>query len=209
MKTQASLSPAAERNKGPISEVLADVLPRDGRVLEIASGTGQHVLHFAATLSGGLQWQPTEADAARHAELAARLAASPQDNVLAPLPLDVERLPWPVHGAFDAVVCINMIHIAPYTATAALLRGAHAVLQGGGHGQLILYGPFTERGAHTASSNAAFDVSLRARHPDWGVRDLDEVTALAERAGFQRRRVVRMPANNLTVVFARGAHAPG
>jgi SAM-dependent methyltransferase len=192
------LSAAAERNKEPILAVLASVLPRTGRVLEIASGTGQHVLHFAAALPT-LDWQPSEATRAGCEALAVRLAAAGLPNVLAPLVVDVERPPWPVAGPLDAVVCINMIHIAPYPATSALLAGARALLREGG--LLVLYGPFREGGRHTAASNEAFDASLRERNPAWGVRDLGEVGALAAAAGFARTRLERLPANNLCVVF--------
>jgi len=199
-------SPAAERNKGPILEVLASTLPPAARVLEIAAGTGQHALHFAAALPG-VTWQPTEADAERCAALAARLALAPAANVLPARVLDVERGAWPAGEGYDAVLCINMIHIAPWSATPALIAGARTVLAPGGAGLLILYGPFLEDGRHTAPSNAAFDESLRARDPRWGVRDLGVVTALAARAGFERRRVARLPANNLCVVFAQAAPA--
>lgn len=204
MTPQSPLSAAAERNKGPILEVLAACLPPVARVLEVASGTGQHVRHFAAALPG-VQWQPTEADPARRDELAARLAGAPAVNIEPPRVLDVECGPWPPSGGYDAVLCVNMIHIAPWSATPALLAGAREVLAPDGAGLLILYGPFLEDGRHTAPSNAEFDQWLRARDPRWGVRDLGEVTALAARAGFERRRVERLPANNLCVVFAAAA----
>ncbi|MCX7055730.1 MAG: DUF938 domain-containing protein [Proteobacteria bacterium] len=197
-------SAAADRNKGPILEVLAGSLPAVGSVLEVASGTGQHVRHFAAALPG-VQWQPTEADASRCEELAVRLAGPSAANIAAPRCLDVERGPWPTGEGYDAVLCINMIHIAPWSATAALIAGAREVLSGHGAGLLILYGPYLEDGRHTAPSNAEFDQWLRARDPAWGVRDLAEVTALAAGAGFERQRVERLPANNLCVVFGRAA----
>jgi SAM-dependent methyltransferase len=202
MASTLALSAAAERNKGPLLAVLREILPARGRVLEIASGTGQHALHFVRSMPT-LDWQPTEATEAACADLAVRLAHDPGADVRAPLVLDVERMPWPVVGPYDALVCINMIHIAPASATAALLAGARAVLATGA--VLVLYGPFREGGLHTAPSNEAFDASLRARNPAWGVRDLDEVTAQARAAGFERRRVDRLPANNLCVVFAARA----
>lgn len=193
-------SAPAERNKGPILEVLRGVLPARGTVLEIASGTGQHVAHFAAALAG-LTWQPSDPDPQRRAAITARLAAARLPNVLAPLALDVHAEPWPVPGPVEAIVCINMIHIAPESATAALIGGAQRRLAGAAARVLFLYGPFTQGGQHTAPSNAAFDASLRAENPAWGVRDLDAVTRLASASGFARTAVVPMPANNLSVVF--------
>jgi SAM-dependent methyltransferase len=198
------LSPAAERNKDPILAVLRGVLPQAGRVLEIASGTGQHVLHFASALPA-LEWQPSEASAAGRDALEARLAVAALANVRAPVMLDVESRPWCVTEPVAAIVCINMIHIAPYSATPALFAGAGASLRPGG--KLVLYGPFREDGRHTAPSNEAFDASLRERNPAWGVRDLGDVTRLAAEAGLCRTRVERMPANNLVVVFESGAVA--
>jgi SAM-dependent methyltransferase len=192
-------SPAAERNKQPILDVLERRLPRSGTVLEIASGTGQHAVHFARGLPA-LTWQPTDADPKLRAAAASRIAAAALANLLPPLPLDVLDAAWPVDAA-AAVLCINMIHIAPSAATPALLAGSARVL--GGRAPLVLYGPFRRGGRHTAASNEAFDASLRARNPDWGVRDLDEVVASAGEHGFELVDVVAMPANNLTVVFER------
>lgn len=198
--TALPTAPASERNKGPILEVLRTLLPARGRVLEIASGTGQHVAHFAAALTA-LDWQPTDADAAQLEVIRARIAAAGLGNVADPLRLDVHAAPWPVAGPLAALVCINMIHIAPASATPALLAGAAQLLPPGG--LLYLYGPFREGGAHTAPSNAAFDASLRARNPEWGVRNLEDVDALAGAAGFARTALVRMPANNLSVAWTR------
>lgn len=192
-------SPAADRNKGPILDVLRRVLPPTGSVLEIGSGSGQHVLHFAAALPG-LTWQPTDTDAELRAAVRMRLRASPLKNVHLPVELDVMRLPWPVRSA-DAVLSINMIHIAPRAATGALLEGAGRTLGAGG--VLVLYGPYRRNGLPTAPSNEAFDAALRARHPDWGLRDLEDVTRLAEGSGFGLEEVVEMPANNLTLVFRK------
>ena len=189
-------APAAERNQGPILAVLRRALPPAGLVLEIASGTGQHVAHFAAALPE-LDWQPSEADPAFHDSIRAWTAAAALTNVRPPLAFDV-RQPWPVTHA-DAVLCINMIHIAPWAATQALLDGAAGVLSPGG--VLFLYGPFRRSGRHTAPNNAAFDAQLRGADPDWGVRDLEAVAALAE--GFDMKEVVEMPANNLSVVFGK------
>lgn len=194
------LSPAAERNKGPILEVLRGVLPERGTVLEIASGTGQHIVHFAAAMPA-LDWQPSDPDPRRRAVIAARLAAARLGNVRQPLALDVCDAPWPLEGPVAAIVCINMIHIAPAAATPALFAGSGRALGPGG--VLVLYGPFKQGGRHTAPSNAAFDESLRAEDPGWGVRELEAVTGDAAAAGFERTAVVPMPANNLSVVFAR------
>ena len=193
---------ASERNKEPILEALRAVLPAHGRVLEIASGTGQHVVHFASALPA-LSWQPTDADAAMLEVIRARIAAAGLANVAAPRVLDVHADPWPIAGPLAVIVCINMIHIAPASATRALLAGAARLLGTQPPGVLFLYGPFREGGRHTAPSNAEFDRSLQARNPAWGVRDLDEVTRLAEESGFARTEVVRMPANNLSVVYQR------
>ena len=192
-------SPAAARNQQPIAEVLARVLPPAGVVLEVASGTGQHAEHFARTLAG-LDWQPSEPDAELLALLTARVAAIGLPNLRAPLAFDVLTHATPLARA-DAVLCINMIHIAPWPATEALLRHAERVLSAGA--PLVLYGPFKLGGQHTAPSNAAFDTNLKGRNVEWGVRDLDDVTAVAKRHGFERVETVAMPANNLTVIFRR------
>jgi hypothetical protein len=194
-------APAAERNRDAILDVLRQVLPERGLALEIASGTGQHAVHFANALSA-LSWQPSDPDPANRESIAAYVAATGLENVAAPIALDTRDRHWPIDRA-DAVVCINMIHIAPWSAAEGLVRGAADLL---GEGKpLVLYGPFMRGGQHTAPTNADFDASLRYRDAEWGVRDLDDVTALAHRHGFELERVVEMPANNLTVVFRRRA----
>lgn len=195
------LSAAAERNKQPIADVLAHVLPRAGLVLEIASGTGQHAEHFARELPG-LTWQPSDSDPEMVAALAARVASAALPNLRPPLALDVHDALPPLEPV-AAVVCINMIHIAPWSATEGLLRGASRVLGPGA--PLVLYGPFKRGGRHTAPSNEAFDASLRARDAEWGVRDLEVVADSARAHSFLLREIVEMPANNLTVVFERSA----
>jgi SAM-dependent methyltransferase len=194
---------AAERNRGSILAELERVLPAAGLVLEIASGTGQHVVHFAQALPR-LTWQPSDADPASRRSIEAWTDQAGLGNVRAPVALDVCRLPWPVAAA-DAVLCINMIHIAPWAATEALFGGAGAVLGQGG--VLFLYGPYRRDGRHTAPSNQAFDDQLRARDPSWGVRDLEAVTALAVTSGFVLVESVAMPANNLSVVFRKADKA--
>jgi SAM-dependent methyltransferase len=191
--------PAVARNRDPILAVLRRVLPARGVVLEIASGTGEHAVHFAAALPG-LIWQPTDCDLEALRSIAAWRETARLPNLLAPLELDVTSPVWLVRRA-DAVVCINMIHISPWRAAEGLMAGAARVLAPGG--VLFLYGPYKERGVHTAPSNEAFDASLRARNPEWGVRDLDDVKALAEREGLDLAERVVMPANNLSVVFRR------
>jgi SAM-dependent methyltransferase len=192
-------SAAAERNKDPILTVLESVLPASGRVLEIASGTGQHVCFFAAALPG-LEWQPTEPDAAHREAIEARIRESGLANIAPPVALDVIEPHWPVSGSFDAMLCINMVHISPWAATHALLRGAARQL--GPRGLLVLYGPYLENGT-AAQSNLDFDASLRRRNPEWGLRELAEVVRVGATHGLHRQQTVRMPANNLTLVFVK------
>lgn len=193
------IAPAAERNKDAILAVLRRVLPQSGRVLEIASGTGQHAAHFAKALTG-LVWQPSDPDAEHRASIAAWSEHEHLHNLRAPLDLDVSRPEWPIERA-DAVVCINLVHIAPWATTEALLCGAARILEPGG--VLFLYGPYRRFGAHTAASNEAFDASLRAANPEWGVRDLEAVAEIAERVGLALAEVLPMPANNFSVVFRK------
>ena len=190
---------AAERNKGPILDVLARVLPRRGVVLEIASGTGQHVIHFARALPG-LTWQPSDADAELRDSIVVRAREERLANVNPPIELDVTRLPWSLRTA-DAAVCINMIHVAPWSATLALFEGAKALLAP--RHVLFLYGPYRRFGGHTSESNAKFDSDLRAQDPQWGLRDLEAVSEVAARAGFALAEIVEMPANNFSLVFER------
>jgi SAM-dependent methyltransferase len=192
-------SPAAERNKQPILEVLQKELPPRGRVLEIASGTGQHVAHFAAGLPG-LDWQPTEPGADDRATIAARITAAGLENVRPAIALDVRDDPWPVVGSFDAIVCINMIHIAPWPATAMLMAGAARHLATGG--KLYLYGPFLENGT-AVQSNLDFDEWLKRRDPASGLRELAEVILAAKARSLDTPRVYPMPSNNLSVVFRK------
>ena len=192
-------APAVARNKAAITEVLARHLPAAGLVLEIASGSGEHALHFAAHFPA-LSFQPTDPDAAALASIAAWRAEAQIPNLLPPLALDVMADTWPAQKA-DAVLCINMIHIAPWEATAALMRGAARVLPR--DGALFLYGPFMRGGQHTAHSNAEFDAGLRAQDAQWGVRDLEAVAESASAAGFAAPVVEEMPANNLSVILRR------
>jgi SAM-dependent methyltransferase len=191
--------PAGERNKQPIAEVLAGVLPPAGLVFEVASGTGQHAVHFARTFSA-LDWQPSEPDAEVRALLAARVASAALPNLRAPFVFDVHEPNAPLACA-DAVVCINMIHIAPWSACDALLEHASRLLAPGA--PLVLYGPFMRDGLHTAPTNAEFDRSLRARNAAWGVRDITDVDGVARGHGFELALTVALPASNLWVIWRR------
>jgi SAM-dependent methyltransferase len=192
-------SAAAERNKDPILTVLESVMPQTGSVLEIASGTGQHVCFFAEALPG-IRWQPTEPDAVAREAIAIRIGEAGLTNVAPPIALDVAEPIWPVTGHYEAVLCINMIHISPWPATHALCRGAARHLRP--QGMLVLYGPYLENGK-AVQSNLDFDASLKRRNPEWGLREIEDVTRVANAHGLQRQQIVRMPANNLTVVFAK------
>jgi SAM-dependent methyltransferase len=187
------------RNRGPILDVLRRVLPSQGLVLEVASGSGEHAAHFAEGLPG-LSWQPTDADPRALASIAAHRTAAGAANLLAPLRLDVTSEEWPVERA-DALVCINMIHITPWAASEGLMAGAGRILRAGG--VVYLYGPYRSGGRHTAPSNQDFDAWLRAQNAAWGVRDLADVTALAAHHGFALAETAPMPANNLSVIFRR------
>ena len=201
-------SPAAERNKGPIVDALLQLLPAQGRLLEIAAGTGQHAVHGAARLPGWT-WQPTDPDAAALSSIAAWAARQPARGLRPPLRLDVMADPWPAgiepDGAtvppWDAVFCANLLHIAPWDCCAALMRGAARVLAP--RGQLITYGPYLIEGEPSAPSNLAFDADLKARNPAWGLRWLHAVVAEAEAAGLALAQRQPMPANNQLLVFRR------
>jgi SAM-dependent methyltransferase len=200
----ALIAPAVARNREPILAVLrrvapSPVLPARGLVLEIASGSGEHAVYFAAALPH-LTWQPSDPDPEARESITAYRAAAQLPNLLPPLALDAVSPDWPATQT-DMIVAINMIHIAPWAAAEGLMAGAERLLPDGG--VLFLYGPFRERGQHTAPSNAAFDESLRARNREWGVRDLDDIVALASGHGLALEERVTMPANNLSVVFRR------
>lgn len=200
-------SAAADRNKEPILAVLRQLLGPGGSALEIASGTGQHAAWFAAALPGWT-WQPTDADASMLPAIAARIAEADLSNVRPPLRLDVEAPQWPAPQApfaerFDAIYCANMLHIAPWSACAGLMAGAARQLASGG--RLVTYGPYFETDQPAAPGNLAFDESLRARDPAWGIRQLDDVAAQAERHGLALQQRHAMPANNLLLVFAAAA----
>lgn len=192
-------APHVARNAGPIADVLRDVLPPHGLVLEVASGTGEHSLHFARSFPG-LLWQPSDPEPAALRSIEAWRGGSGLPNLLPALSLDARAADWPLAAA-DAILCINMIHISPWSATAGLMRGAGRLLAAGA--PLFLYGPYRRFGVEAAPSNEAFDESLRARNPEWGLRALEDVTAEAEQHGLALDRVVEMPANNISAVLRK------
>ena len=189
------VSPSVARNRDALLDALRGVLPKAGLVLEVASGTGEHVVHLASALPG-LTWQPSDPSAEARASIDAW--AEGAANIRPALALDAIVWTWPI-GAADALLCVNMIHIAPWDVCLGLLRGARAILPFGA--PLVFYGPFLRAGVETAPGNLEFDASLRERDPAWGIRVLEDVAAAAE--GFALDRVMEMPANNLTVVFRR------
>lgn len=193
-------APHTLRNRGPILAVLARALGTARAVLEVACGSGEQAPFFAEHLPH-LMWLASDPDADAVASAAAWARAAANPRLLTPVRLDVTERPWALPAGFvpDAVVCINMIHIAPFAACEALIGEAGARLPAGG--VVYLYGPYRVGGAHTADSNAAFDRSLKARNPDWGIRDLETVIALAERSGLKHEETVEMPANNLSLVL--------
>ena len=190
---------AADRNQVPILEVLERELPPSGLVLEIASGTGQHVAHFAKSLLQ-LSWQPSDPDPRFRRSISLWITLEHLENVNVPIALDVRQQPWPIAAA-DAIVCINMVHIAPWAAAQALFDGARQVLPH--EGLLYLYGPFRRAGKHTSPSNARFDADLRARDPEWGLRDVEALAAVGNDTGFVLADTVAMPANNLSLIFRK------
>lgn len=195
-------SPSAARNCGPIREVLTRVLPKRGLALEIGSGTGEHAVCFAKALPK-LVWLPSDPDIDSRASIEAWIVTEQLANVLAPVAIDARRETWDVedYAPFDAMISLNMIHIAPWAATVGLLAGAERLLGPGG--VLFLYGPFMRGGIHTAASNAAFDADLKRRDERWGVRDIEELVSEAAPYGIELREVVKMPANNLSLIFAK------
>lgn len=190
-------APATLRNREAIAGVLAEVLPKFGTVLEIASGSGEHCAFFAERFTA-LRWQPSDPEPSALASIAAWCAGL--GNVAPPLAIDAAASDWPV-GRADALLCINMVHISPWEATLGLLDGAARVLPE--RAPLVLYGPYRRAEVETAPSNEAFDASLRARDPRWGLRDVAEVTEAAAARGLAFERLVEMPANNIMLVYRR------
>lgn len=193
-------APAALRNRAVILDVLSPHLPPGGLMLELASGTGEHALFFAQARPD-VTFQPTDYDPSARASIDAYAEEAGLPNLRPALFLDATQPDtWPIDRA-DALLCVNMIHISPWEATVGLIAGAARILPAGG--KLMLYGPYFREGVETAPSNLAFDDSLRARNPAWGIRRLEDVAALAAEAGFSAPKVTEMPANNLTLVFCR------
>lgn len=192
-------APATLRNRDAILSLLRDILPAQGLVLEVASGSGEHIAHFASALPG-LTFQPSDPSEEALASIAAWTQAQGLSNILPPLRIDAISDGWPLRNA-DAILCINMVHIAPWAATEGLFRASARILRGGA--PLYLYGPFRRPGRELEPGNAAFDASLRERDAEWGLRGLDQVEALARAEGFGEADVIEMPANNLSVVLTK------
>lgn len=198
MSQELLFSPAAERNLDPIAAALEGLLPRQGDVLEIASGSGQHVVAFARRFPD-LRWLPSDPDPRARASIEARIAAAALANCEPPRALDVLS-PWP-QLSVSVVVAVNLLHVSPWSATAALCHGAAGVLAAGG--LLYVYGPFRRDGEHTSEGNRRFDAALRTDNAQWGIRDAEDVVALAEQCGLHLDALIHMPANNLSLVFRR------
>lgn len=192
-------APATLRNRDAIVAVLGDWLPASGRTLEIASGSGEHVVHFAAAFPH-IDWQPSDPDRDALTSIAAWCAEAALANIAPPLMLDATAAAWPLAHA-DAILCINMVHISEWAATVGLFTGSAKLLEKGA--PLILYGPYFRNDHPTAPSNLAFDENLKARNSEWGIRKLEDVTELADAKGFALAEVREMPANNLTLLFCR------
>jgi SAM-dependent methyltransferase len=196
-------SPSAARNSAPILAVLKRVLPTNGVVLEIGCGTGEHAVCFAEAMTN-LTWLPSDPDPGSRASTASWIKFKGLKNVLAPIDIDVCAKLWGVEqtAPFDAIVSINMVHIAPWAASLGLFAGAGRLLRAGGF--LFLYGPFKRNGVHNAPSNAAFDESLKARNPSWGLRDIADLQRVGDASRLDLRETIEMPANNMSLVFSRG-----
>ena len=195
-------APATQRNREPIFKILSRVLVQKSNILEIASGTGEHAVYFASGLKS-CRWIPSDTNPISWDSIIAWKQAEAVANLERPLPIDVTQANWQQQVAelnIDAIVNINMIHIAPWQACLGLMRGAGLLPPGG---VLYLYGPYKRNGEHTAPSNADFDRSLRARNPEWGVRDLEAVVEAAAAQNLKLQQVIEMPANNLSVIFSR------
>jgi Protein of unknown function (DUF938) len=199
MNDDRQYAPATLRNRDFILDVLRDVLPTTGVILEIASGSGEHIVHLAKNFSV-LVFQPSDPDPDAVLSVAAWIKAAGVTNVRPPIALDASSPVWPIASA-DGLICINMTHISPWEATLGLMKGAAAILLPGS--PLYLYGPYIRDGIATAPSNQAFDRSLRDRNPKWGLRDLEAVASTAQSVGFSAPVITEMPANNLSVVFRR------
>jgi hypothetical protein len=199
MTDHRQYAPATVRNRDFILDVLRDILPTTGTILEVASGSGEHVIYFARNLPS-LVFQPSDPEPDALLSVAAWVKAAHITNVRAPIALDASQSLWPIASA-DGIICTNMVHISPWDATVGSIRGAAAILPPGS--PLYLYGPYKRKGFTTAPSNQAFDRNLRDRNQTWGLRDLEAVAEIAQSVGFLTPVITQMPANNLSVVFRR------
>ena len=197
MSDDRHYAPATLRNRDFILDVLRDVLPKTGVILELASGSGEHIVHFAKNFPA-LVFQPSDPEPGALLSAAAWIKARRVTNVRAPIALDASHSVWPIASA-DGIICINMVHISPWEATLGLIKGTAAILPSAS--PFYLHGPYLREGVATARSNQIFDRSLRDRNPTWGLRDLEAVAAMARSVEFSAPVITEMPANNLTVVF--------
>lgn len=200
MKHAGLTSEASARNFGPILHLLKERLPRPGLVLEVASGAGEHAMWMAEAMPD-ITWQPTDPSAVARESIDAWRLTKALPNLNAPMPLDAAMPGTWLFGKADAVVCINMAHIAPFDATLGLMEGSGQVLSPGG--MLFVYGPFSVGGKHTAPSNEAFDADLKTRNREWGIRDVGQMKAAGFKHGLELTEVIQMPANNLSLVFRK------
>jgi hypothetical protein len=199
MSDDRQYAPATLRNRDFILDILRDVLPITGVILEIASGSGERIVHFARNFTA-LVFQPSDPDPDARLSAAAWARDAGVTNVRAPIALDASEPVWPIASA-DGIICINMIHISPWEAMLGLMKGAAAILPSAS--PLYLYGPYIREGFTTAPSNQAFDRSLRDRNATWGLRSLEAVAAIAQSVGFSAPVITEMHANNLSVMFRR------
>ena len=196
---------ATKRNELPISQVLANVIPKRGYVLEIASGSGEHAVSFQK-LFPNITWQASDPDPLCRKSISSWITFHGLNNQMPePIDIDVEKAPWPLDFLFckslQLIVCINLIHISPFSSTKALFQNASSVLSMGG--TLFVYGPFTVKGVHTSIGNEKFHQALKSKNSTWGIRDLEEVTEIADVFGFDRYEVIKMPANNFSILFKK------
>jgi len=211
LRENRQYAPATERNRQPILEVLQQVIPQTGDILEIASGTGEHACFFAPYFPNQ-QWIPSDPDPLLRLSIEAWRQDCTSNNLQTPLEINVTLPNWDetidpsaiakrhcVIADIGAIIAINLIHISPWSACQGLIAGAGKILQSGGI--LYLYGPYKQQGKHTAPSNEAFDQSLQFRNPDWGVRNLEDVVELAEKYQLNLHKIIPMPANNLSLIF--------
>lgn len=201
---QKQFAPATQRNREAILDILLQVLPANGTILEIASGTGEHAVFFAPHLAPR-KWLPSDPNPLLRDSISAWSEEIKSDNLYPPIDLDVQLPVWPVEkdkltdSPIVAIVNINMIHISPWSACLGLMAGAGRILPPGGI--LYLYGPYKQNGQHTAPSNEAFDQSLQSQNPEWGVRNLEDVVKAAKAENLTMEKIYQMPANNLSLVF--------